>query len=92
MAISDDMLEQVLSSVENEEFRRRLREALTREYTQLSEIGHQIFQVTGAIDDVELDRLHAADPEVVAEELRRCEIALARLSLAFTELTQKLAA
>jgi hypothetical protein len=90
MAISNDVLERVLDSGENEEFRRRLAEALTGEYTHLSEIGHRIFEVTGQIENVDPEHLAAADPEVVTDELRRCEIALARMGTALAVLAGRL--
>jgi hypothetical protein len=90
MAISEDVIERVLDGGDNEEFRRRLAETLTREYTHLSEIAHSIFEVTGQIEDVDTEQLGAADPEVVSEELRRCEIAVARLGTAFALLAGRL--
>jgi len=90
MTISEDVLERVLDSGENEAFRRRLAEALASEYTHLSEIGHRIFEVTGQIAGVDPQQLSAADPDVVAQELRRCEIALARMGAALAVLAGRL--
>lgn len=74
----------------DEKIRRLLADVLSREYTSLSYVGHEIFNLADKIGHIDLDELRAAQADTIRHELRRCELALGRLALAFDDLTVKL--
>jgi hypothetical protein len=82
MAIS----EQDLSAIGDARVRRLLTDVLSREYTALSQLAGQLYDVAFDVEEVDLDQLRRASPETVRDELRRCESGLRRLTMCFEEL------
>lgn len=79
-----------LGKISDEKIRRLIADVLSHEYTRLSAVGHEIFRVADHLDEIDLEELRAAQPDTIREELRRCEVALARLSMTFTALADSL--
>jgi hypothetical protein len=63
--------------------------ALSLDYTRLSSIAHDIFTLANTVEGVSLDELRRARPGTAGEEVRRCEVALVRLTAALHHLNEK---
>jgi hypothetical protein len=89
MPISDDVIAQVLAGAEDEHLRQRLADVMTREYTFLSELAGRAFELAGELEEFDVSSLRGVQRETLEHELRRCQIAISRLSMLFEEVADK---
>lgn len=79
-----------LAPVGSDRLSLRLAEALSQEYTELSALAHELFTLAQRVEGVDAEHLAVGDPETPLDELRRCEVAMRRLSAALEGLRERL--
>lgn len=88
MTISKEVLDQLLSTIDDETFRDKVAEALTRESTELAEVRGQLNDLVAFMGEVEVDELRAAQPETLRREVDDLEVSMAGLLFAFNDLVE----